>query len=327
MSTADLVTLVAFAACVLLGLFVLTLMQTLKQRPGSRVRSRLHETLHGSHDPARQRVLKDLERAQTEARRRRQRQAMGNLGYQLNRLEAISGRAGLRILVALAAVAVLLVLLVRWLGWLPDNPWIFILALVGAPVGVILLAYRKLLERFRTRFLHQLPDAMDLIVRASHAGIPATQAIRSVGERFDAPLGPEFRRMGDSLFLGNDLEDVLEDAVERIELPDFSFFSVCLLLQRDTGGSLAETLENLSGIIRARRDLRLKTRALTAEGRLAGAILAVLPFVIMVVLFLINPGYINVLFETETGQTLLWVAAVMLTIGVAAIRKISKMEV
>lgn len=327
MSTADLVALVAFAACVLLGLFVLTVMQTLKQRPGSRVRTRLQETLYGSQDPARQRVLKDLERAQAEARRRRQRQALGGLGYHLNRLDAINGRKGVRVLVLTAVVTLLVLLVIRALGWLPEGFVLNTLAFVGGPIVIVIVAYRKMVERFRLRFLHQLPDAMDLIVRASQAGIPPTQAIRSVGERFDAPLGPEFRRMGDSLFLGNDLEDVLSDAASRIELPDFSFFSVCLLLQRETGGSLAEALENLSGIIRARRDLRLKTRALTAEGRLAGGILAVLPFLITGALILVNPEYVSVLFETEAGQRLLWVAVVMLVIGILLIRKISRMEV
>jgi len=327
MSTADLVALVAFAACVLLGLFVLVFNQTLKQRPGSRVRSQLYDTVRGSPDPARKRVLKNLERAQSDARRRRRRQAMGNLGYHLNRLDTIGGPNGVRVLIGLAVLVFALALVARSVGWLPQNLWLSLLIIVGTPVLMVVLVYRKLLERFRLRFLNQMPDAMDLIVRASQAGIPATQAIRTVGERFDAPLGPEFRRMGDSLFLGNDLEEVLDDAALRIELPDFSFFTVCLLLQRETGGSLAETLENLSGIIRARRDLRLKTKALTAEGRLAGSILAALPFVITAVMLSTNPDYINVLFETETGQKMLWVAVVMLVIGILSIRKISKMEV
>lgn len=327
MSTADLVTLFSFAAFVLLGLFVLTVNSTLKQRPGSRVRSRLHEALHGAHDPARQRVLKDLERARAEARRRRKRQEMGSLGYHLNRLDTISGRKGVWLLGGLAVITFFLILLARMLGWLPDKPFVVVPALVFAPVLVVVFAYRKLLDRFRLRFLNQLPEAMDMIVRASQAGVPPTQAIRSIGERFDAPLGPEFRRMGDSLFLGNDLEEVLSDASLRIELPDFSFFSVCLLLQRDTGGSLAEALENLSGIIRARRDLRQKTKALTAEGRLAGSIIAALPFLITGGLMAVNPEYVGVLFETETGNTMLWVAAIMLVIGVLSIRKISRMEV
>src|SRR5699024_4447353 len=99
-------------------------------------------------------------------------------------------------------------------------------------------------------FIQQLPDAMDAIVRASQAGIPVTQSIREVGGRFTAPLGPEFKRMGDALLLGHELEEVLDEANLRIELPDFSFFTVCVMLQRETGGSIVEALENLSTIIR-----------------------------------------------------------------------------
>ncbi|WP_397475029.1 type II secretion system F family protein [Pusillimonas sp.] len=327
MSTADLIAIVAFAACVLLGLLALVVNQAMKQRPSSRVRMRLQKVVQGAADPARQRVLKDLERAQADARRRRRLQSMGTVGYHLTRLHTISGRMGLRLLVGLALFIFVAALAAHHLGWLFESPWLSGVIVLVAPVVVVFIAYGKLIERFRLKFLHQLPDAMDLIVRATQAGVPATQAIRAVGERFDAPLGPEFRRMGDSLFLGNDLQEVLDDATMRIELPDFSFFSVCLLLQRETGGSLAETLENLSGIIRARRDLRLKTRALTAEGRLAGSILAALPFITGGSMLLINPDYIGALFDTQTGRNMLWTAGVMLVLGVVSIRKISKMEV
>lgn len=327
MSTADLVALFAFGAAVLAGLFVLTVVQALKERPGSRVRSRLRETLHGSKDPNRLRALKELERAQIEARRRRKRQQMGSLGYHLNRLDTISDGKGVRILTLTAIVTVVVLFVVQLAGWMPENPWLNGLMYVGAPLLLMVLIYRMLLNRFHLNFLNQLPEAMDLIVRASQAGIPSTQAIRTIGERFDKPLGPEFRRMGDSLLLGNDLEEVLSDATARVELPDFSFFAVCLLLQRETGGSLAEALENLSGIIRARRDLRLKAKALTAEGRFSAAILAALPFIVVGALFVVNPEYIRVLFETPVGQQMLWVAGVMLVIGILVIRKIARMEV
>src|SRR5690606_1456256 len=137
-------------------------------------------------------------------------------------------------------------------------------------------------------FLSQLPDVLDMIIRASQAGVPVTQSIRNVGDAFQWPAGPEFKRIGDSLHLGNDLMVVLDEAEARICLPDFSFLSVCLLLQRETGGSLSETLSNLATVIRSRRDLRLKTRALTAEGRLSGAVISVIPFVILSMLWASN---------------------------------------
>jgi Flp pilus assembly protein TadB len=110
-------------------------------------------------------------------------------------------------------------------------------------------------------------------------------------------------------------------------MPDFSFFSVCVLLQRESGGSVSEALENLSAIIRARRDLALKARALTAEGRMSGLIMSLLPFFIIAMLYTINRPYVEVLFITEAGQKLLWVAAGMLLVGVLSIRKLSRMEI
>jgi Flp pilus assembly protein TadB len=147
-----------------------------------------------------------------------------------------------------------------------------------------------------------------------------------VGLQFAEPLGPEFRRMGDNLLLGNDIGDVLDEAVLRVERADFSFFSVCVLLQREAGGSITEALENLAAIIRSRRDLILKSRALTAEGRTAGLILSLLPFIVVGMLYLVNPSYIEVLFTTGSGRMLLWTAVGMLVVGVLAIRRLSRLR-
>jgi Flp pilus assembly protein TadB len=119
---------------------------------------------------------------------------------------------------------------------------------------------------------------------------------------------------------------VFDEAEQRLQLPDFSFLSVCLLLQRETGGSLSETLSNLAEVVRSRRDLRLKTRALTAEGRLAGGIISVIPVLILVMMSFVNADYIAVLFNTETGNTLLMAAAGMLVARTLLIRKIAKLE-
>jgi Flp pilus assembly protein TadB len=181
--------------------------------------------------------------------------------------------------------------------------------------------------RFQKKFLEQLPDAMDFIVRASQAGVPANHALRTVGEQYPNPLGLEFRRMGDNLLLGNDLQDVLDDAAVRVGLPDFSFFSVCLLLQREIGGLLSEALENLSTIIRARRDLRAKTRALTAEGRVSSLAMSVMPFILIGVTYALNPDNMKIMFTSSTGRLLLWIAAGMLATGLLMIRKIADMKV
>ena len=327
MTTADLVTLVAFGLFTLLGLAVLTVRQMLRQRPSQRITEQLRRTVQTTADTTRQEVLEGLQRAQADARRRRRRASMGTLGYALNRLDTIAGRKGPRILIAVGISVFLLAVLAATLDLIPDTLWIDLTAIVGAPIAAMVFTYRSMVNRFRTRFLAQLPDAIDLIVRASHAGVPVSQSIRTVGERFAGPLGPEFRRMGDSLLLGNDMEDVLDDATLRIEMQDFTFLAVCLLLQRETGGSLTETLENLSAIIRARRELAMKTRALTAEGRASGLVLSILPFAITGALVMVNPEYVRVMFEHPTGQRMLWVAGGMLALGIFLIRKISRLEV
>ncbi|WP_345795718.1 type II secretion system F family protein [Castellaniella sp. MT123] len=328
MTSIDIVTVSVFGAAILLGLGLFVLADLRRERPGHRVRERLRSVAGGgSSSWLHARVMADLERAQSEARRRRRRQRLGTLGYVLNRLDTVMGQGGGRRLAYVMAGLVLLDGVVIALGLVPAHWWTALLLLIVAPVLVGVVSYRWLVARFRKRFLHLLPDAMDMIVRASRAGIPVTQSIRSVGLQFAAPLGQEFRRMGDSLLLGNDLQDVLDDAVLRVELPDFTFFAVCVLLQRESGGSVVEALENLSGIIRARRDLALKARALTAEGRLSGLILSLLPFILIGGLYATNPSYVEVLFMTESGQRLLWVAISMLIVGILAIRHLSRLEV
>ena len=252
---------------------------------------------------------------------------MGGIGYHLNRLDTVAGHWGARVLGLLALGLALFGALLYALGLLPQALWVAALAILVVPVLVAMWLYRLLINRFSKRFLNQMPDALGMIVRASQAGIPVTQSIHNVGLQFEAPLGAEFLRMGNSLLLGEDLEDVLDKAVRRIELPDFTFFSVCVLLQRESGGSIVEALENLAAIIRARRELQLKARALTAEGRLSGQILAGIPFAIVAMLYASNPSYIMTLFASETGRMLLWLAGGMLVVGILMIRHIANLKV
>jgi Flp pilus assembly protein TadB len=132
--------------------------------------------------------------------------------------------------------------------------------------------------------------------------------------------------MGDGIKVGLDLEEVLATAVTRIGIADFSFFCVCLLLQRETGGQLGETLENLAGIVRKRREIRQKTKALTGEARITTKILAAVPFFILGSMFMLNRPYLMVLFKTPPGQKVLTCAAISLTVGLSLVHKMSKLD-
>lgn len=238
----------------------------------------------------------------------------------------IAGPRGGLILVTVALLVFVVVALSQFL-FLTIRPELTLLISLACSVGSMALAYRMMLSRYRVRFLGVFPDALDLIIRAVRAGVPVAHAIRTAGDELEEPVASQFRIMGDALRVGIDMQDVMDEAVTRIDIPDFTFFTVCLSLQRETGGHLSETLENLAGIIRARRELRLKTRALTAEGRLASKVIAAVPFAILGTLSLASPGYMDVMLQSETGRMMLWVSAGLLVSGLLIIRKISTLEV
>lgn len=193
-----------------------------------------------------------------------------------------------------------------------------------------MLAARQILmmltHRHTIRFLDRLPDAIDLVVRATRAGIPVTEAIVAAGLETEEPVRSEFRRVGDSVSIGVDLRDALRAAARRVKLPDFDFFVVALIVQRETGGQLAETLGNLSDILRKRKEMRLKVKALTAEGRMSAIIVAALPFVTGGLIFAIDPNYILLLFNDPTGHILLAIAGGCLGLGMFVIGRMTKAE-
>jgi tight adherence protein B len=187
----------------------------------------------------------------------------------------------------------------------------------AAAITAPILLVRLLQNRYQRRFLDLFPDALDLIVRAVRAGLPAPEAIELATREIRPPVGAEFQRMLDELRIGADMEEALERAAERIRVPDFRFFVVSLLLQRQTGGSIAETLANLSTIIRQRKALRLKARALSAEAQASAAIVATTPFVAGVGLFVINRELMSSLFVDPRGRFMLGLAIIGLLSGIA----------
>jgi len=193
-------------------------------------------------------------------------------------------------------------------------------AAVGAPT--LLLRFAQ--SRYQRQFLNLFPDALDLIVRAVRSGLPAPEAIELATHEVRPPVGTEFKQILDELRIGTEMEEALQRAADRIRVPDFRFFAVSLLLQRQTGGGIAETLSNLSGIIRQRKALRMKARALTAEAQASAAIVGTTPFVAGVGLFLINRDLISVLFFDPRGRFMLGIAVASLLTGIAGMRALIK---
>ncbi|WP_206953951.1 type II secretion system F family protein [Trinickia acidisoli] len=325
MRPADVVAAAAFFTIVIVGLIARSLREMMRRRPAPRIAQRVG-ALRDPHAANRQTSsAKPSHQLVSLGRRPGDELAwLAWLRAKRQRVETLAGRAGVRAIVIVALSTALAVLGATSLAGLPL--WVRLLACgIAVPVATR-TAYAFIITRFKQRFLAVFPDTLDLIIRAVRAGIPAVQAICTAGVESEEPVRSTFRAMGDALLVGGDVKDVLEQAAERLQLADFSFFAVCLVLQRETGGNLAETLENLAAIVRTRRDIRAKTRALTAEGRISSKIISGVPFFIMGFLYIVNRPYVSLLFDTRAGHKMLTLAAVLLTIGLVLIRKIANLD-
>jgi tight adherence protein B len=202
----------------------------------------------------------------------------------------------------------------RFMGF---NP-VLVIALSGAAAAAVPRFLLRFLQiRYRRRFLDVFPDAIDLIVRAVRAGLPALDAIELAAREIAAPVGTEFQKVLDDTRIGVALADALNHAADRIRVPDFRFFVASVVLQRRTGGGLAETLLNLSTLIRQRRMLRLKARALTAEAKASAVVISIMPLVAGAGLYLVKPDMMALLFADRRGRFMLGVAIVSLLLGIA----------
>jgi tight adherence protein B len=182
---------------------------------------------------------------------------------------------------------------------------------------------RKRAQQFNLLF----PEAVDLIVRALRAGLPVQEAIGNVARDIKDPVGGIFRRVQQEVQLGVAIETALWRVAKTVQTEEFNFLIVSLSIQRDTGGNLAETLANLSALLRARQQLRLKIRAFTSEARTTMMIMAGLPFLVGGGLFIISPNYIGPLFSTETGQMVAAGAACSMGLGIFIMNKIATIKV
>lgn len=195
------------------------------------------------------------------------------------------------------------------------------------PSMVVWYGLGFMVRRRRNKFVEQMPDAFDLMVQCLRAGYALPGAIGNVGEQAADPLGKEFSRMYAEQNLGKRLEDAMRDMAERIDAMDVKMFVSAVLIQRTTGGDLAEVLEKISTLIRDRIELFGQVAALTAEGRLSGWVLLSLPPGCLIYCMAVNPNYIAPLFDTTEGNFLLMAAGLMMLGGMAMIKKIITIEV
>ena len=227
-------------------------------------------------------------------------------------------------LVAGSALAAVLIL---WLGrFFFPNP--IVVPVVAAAVFLgpyIYLVFKK--SQRLNKFGSQLPDAMDLISRALRAGHSLTAAMDLVAQEIAAPLGPEFRRVFDEQNLGLPQREALLNLTERVPLPDLRFLIAAILIQRETGGNLVEVLDKTAAVLRDRMRLQRQIRVFTAQGRLTGWILTLLPVIMFFLLSAVNPTYMNNLVSDPLGVKMMIAGVVLMVIGGLVIRKIIRIKV
>jgi len=205
------------------------------------------------------------------------------------------------------------------------------LALRVAMAAACMLLPRTLVHRARKRRLikieQQLPEAADFIARALRAGHSFNNVLQIVGNELPEPLSGEFRVAREEINYGVPLNEALHNMAARVPLTDLRYLIIAVIIQRDSGGNLAEILGNISQIIRARLKLIAQVRVLSAEGRMSAWILGTLPFFVMAMMLLINPTYISLLWTDPAGVRLLWYAAGMIVVGVFWLRKVIRIRV
>jgi len=198
------------------------------------------------------------------------------------------------------------------LGWVPG------LAL-GAIPYLFLLQRRK--RRLR-RFSELLPEAIDLMSRGLRAGQALPATVETIAQESDEPLRSEFRRAADEQSFGLPFREAMVNLSRRVPVADLQFLVTAILVQKETGGNLAQILDKTSRVIRERVRVAGQVRIRTAQARLSGWILCALPFVMFFAMNLLNPGYGKVLFQDPLGQKLVASAGIMMVIGVLLIRRI-----
>ena len=204
-----------------------------------------------------------------------------------------------------------------------EVAWFALLVGFVMPYAYVSFKRSKRFEKFEELF----PEAIDTLARAVRAGHAFTTALEMITNEVAEPIAGEFRQLYEEQKFGMPVRDALMNLTERVPLVDVKFFVTAVMLQRETGGNLAEILDNLSYVIRERFKIQRQVRVYTAQGRLTMALLMGMPPIIVVVMMVLNPAFIHPLFADPIGHTLLVAGIALQTVGYFVIRKIIRIQV
>lgn len=207
------------------------------------------------------------------------------------------------------------------------NIWICLALGLVAGLKTVDFIINFIINRRKNKFIKNFADAIDLMVRGIKSGLPITQSIMSISHEIDGPVGEEFGKVADAVRLGTDLSDALWDRAKKLDIPEMKFFCIALSIQRETGGNLSETLGNLATILRKRKQMQLKIKAMSSEAKASAIIIGSLPFVMYLILKLMNPEYVEILMNDPRGIKLVFLGLGMIGFGAFVMSKMVRFEI
>jgi len=182
-----------------------------------------------------------------------------------------------------------------------------------------LLGFLK--KRRESKFLHNFPDAVDVIVRGVKAGLPLGDCLRIIASESQEPVRSEFKTIVEAQTIGITMGDACVKLFERMPLPEANFFGIVISIQQRAGGNLSEALANLSRVLRDRKKMKAKIQAMSMEAKASAVIIAALPFAVMILVYISSPNYIELLWTHQTGRLMMACCAVWMMIGVFVMKK------
>lgn len=216
---------------------------------------------------------------------------------------------------------------------------LLVVLLLGAPLAVIAgLPFAAafglprwvigfLIKRRQNKFLEEFPNALDLITRSIRSGLPLNDAVRLVASEAREPVKSEFRRVVETQQVGLSMTDACGRMINHMPLQEVNFFAIVIAIQAQAGGNLSEALGNLAKVLRERKKMKAKVTALSMEAKASAVIIGALPFVVAFMVYLSSPNYIMPLFVTHTGNLILGIAGLWMSIGIFVMRKMMNFEV
>jgi tight adherence protein B len=181
--------------------------------------------------------------------------------------------------------------------------------------------------RRSNRFMKQLPDAIDTIIRGIRSGLPVIECIGSVGQEYDDPVGGHFQAISERVMLGEPLDAALWRVARVIDKPEMDFFAISIAIQVETGGSLADALGNLADLLRKREQMKLKIKAISSEARASAMIIGALPFLMLGLLMMMSPDYVMPLFLDPRGQMMLGAGFTSICFGAFVMWRMTQFEI